>query len=218
MTTIAYKHGILVADRMVTQAGMKSGNVCKITSRANDQHARAGGCAGTLTDMTKFSTFIENNNFDKFRQQFIHQPEASPDRANGDCPNGFIVVRQPDRQDLIFVWDGDDVIAPMCPDFDFIAVGTGARFAMGAMAHGASAEEAVKIAAMLDTLTGDERDVIEIKRRAAPDAAEPKAGPMTDDKAFGEVEAETFASERHETAADLKSENKALDKWMSNHD
>lgn len=61
----------------------------------------------------------------------------------------------------VFLQEGYN--APYPVDGPFFAVGSGAEIAIGAMAMGASAEQAVKIAAMYDTQTGGKVTVLSLE-------------------------------------------------------
>lgn len=134
MTTIAYRDGLLVADTLVSRNGAVSGYVQKI-HRAGG--LRFGFC-GTLSLDQRFADWLRGG-----------LQGTAPSLRCGDS-EGCVAVFMPDGS--IVEWNGDcppDVIrAP------YAAYGSGAPFALGAMAAGATAEEAVRAAAAVDHNTG----------------------------------------------------------------
>lgn len=133
MTTIAYRDGVLAADTMVSRDGMVSGYTVKVERRGPIFAAYAGNCA-------MGQAFL-----DWFRKGMKGDP---PPMVDGDCSCAGILI----ADDAIIEWSGqprpDWIKAP------FAAWGSGAQFALGAMAFGATAESAVYAAMTLDHGTG----------------------------------------------------------------
>lgn len=143
MTTIAYRDGVLAADTLSTRNGAREGVAVKIVQRG-DLLAGASGAS----DFAKAFR-------DWFRQG-----------CRGDCPplgdpeknwaEGFIIM--PDDRLVTFgptaQWAEKGMFSGMN------AWGSGADFARGAMAAGATAEEAVRHAMHWDTCTGGDVTVL----------------------------------------------------------
>jgi hypothetical protein len=75
-----------------------------------------------------------------------------------------------DENFLILIWDGKDLFEVdwmwrpiLIPKTDFVAIGSGAAAAMGAMYMGASAREAVAAAKKIDNYTGGAVKTIALK-------------------------------------------------------
>lgn len=132
MTTIAYRDGIIACDSLVTAGGVRVGAVDKIVRSG----PLLAGAAGSLGPCQKFLRWVRSG--EDLMEDFEDFDEGS---------EGFVVFA--DGSIASFDDDGRcDYRAP------YIAIGSGASFALGAMAHGASAEEAVRAASEHDTLTG----------------------------------------------------------------
>lgn len=136
MTTIAVKDGVLAVDSLINS----NGTICGETTKFWTDGVKAAAGAGDIQDVIRFLKWVKE--------------------GEGSCEGSFCGV----------VWDGNkiyhidgkevkyEVRAP------FHAWGTGMDLAMGAMAAGATAEEAVKIAAQYDCYTGGEIHVIKLEK------------------------------------------------------
>lgn len=142
MTTIAYRDGVLAADTLVTERDRRVGFATKIF--------RTGpvlwGTTGCLQHRDVVRTWLE---------------AACP----GDTPN--METRKNASSDAVLIFSGrlicfDEHGADSMPLPEFYAKGSGAAFALGAMAHGASAEEAVRAAMQLDLYTGGDITVLRL--------------------------------------------------------
>jgi len=141
MTTIAYKDGVLAADTLCVNGHIRSGFVTKIIRGPNGE---LGGAAG-------------NAGYNRLFQDWVAGGRV------GDAP----IPKQDDEcRDLGFVVLPDGVIEQHEPEglnlirADMYAAGSGRNVAQGAMAAGASAEEAVRIAIGLDCYSGGEITVL----------------------------------------------------------
>lgn len=133
MTTIIYRDGVLVADTAVFDRGCYCGQAVKIHKLPN---GTMFGCAGALGDMSRFREWMGKG------APIEERPAFSQDNDS----EALIV-----RPDGTVEWFGaTDTIAVVG---DFHAIGSGFRIAMGALAHGATAEEAIAICADLDNHT-----------------------------------------------------------------
>jgi ATP-dependent HslUV protease subunit HslV len=133
VTTIAYKDGVVAADTQITTGGgWRASSVQKI-HRAGPYIF--GGC-GDLGDLEMFRSWVKKG-----------LPGAAPIFTDDDS-ECFIIM--PDRSIVCLLSKGK----VMREYADYYAWGSGCRFAIGAMACGASAEDAVRIAAKHDCGTG----------------------------------------------------------------
>lgn len=144
MTTVAVRDGVLAFDGRVTADGtivsdsFKKG-ICK--------NGKLIGCAGNAAYITAFLEWAVNGG---------EVPKNHDGKTENICG---IVIDQKGR-----VTEYTEGMLPCdLGKKEFYAVGSGWHFAMGAMAAGASAIEAVKIAARFDTNTGGRIRSVEFK-------------------------------------------------------
>ena len=138
MTTIAYRNGVVAADRRVTNAGWIVSDLDKKLTRLDDGRVLAesgDSCAiGAL-------------------KEWVTCPQSAT-QPNGDCK---IIEFTGDK---ITVYEGGGAYA-LNPDA-FYAWGSGFPAALGALWAGADAEKAIEAAAMVDPCTGGGVDVMRI--------------------------------------------------------
>ena len=134
MTTIAYRDGMLAADTVVTENGYRVGSVQKIGQIGEVLF----GVCGVMAHMVEFRDWI--------RRGLVGTPPSVMAVADDGGSTAMIVYR-----DHILCWDRDRWDMMRAP---FYAMGTGAKAALGAMAAGATAEEAVAAAILCDTASG----------------------------------------------------------------
>lgn len=134
MSTIAFRAGVMAADSLITAGDMRCGETKKIARGAK---GTIGGAAGGLSDSALFVSWVEKD----------CEPEPPP--FEGDL-DGIVVL----RDGRTFYVGKSGALVPFRAEFT--AVGSGEKFAMGAMMAGASAAEAVRIAVTLDTGSGGE--------------------------------------------------------------
>jgi len=130
MTTIAYKDGVLAADTRVTQDGIVLPSTSKIVKRDTTSVAICG-------ELSVIQAYRKDQKWDLLSKEVPWEALT--------C-GGYLI-------------DSDGATLTI-PDGDFWAIGSGAHFALGAMAAGATPEEAVKIAARYDTGTNDTVEVV----------------------------------------------------------
>lgn len=132
MTTIAFKNGVVASDTGASNRGSRVGHVVKIFAR--DGHV-AGSCgdSGWNASFRKWFASGETGN----------PPEIRRDAHNNDDAKGVIFR----RDGIIEVYESTGMHEVTAP---FYAIGSGAAEARGAMQVGASAEEAVRAAMILD--------------------------------------------------------------------
>lgn len=133
MTTIAYRDGVMAADSKVGCGTTVRGEIQKLY-RVN---GNVIGFSGALGTGLRFLRWVEAG-----------MPDDRPSLPHDDGFRGLLA-----RSDGVCLTFDSDLMAQQI-DAPFHACGSGVEIALGAMAAGASAEEAVKIAAQYDVYTG----------------------------------------------------------------
>ncbi len=136
MTTICYRDGVLAADTLVTEGRSRSGFTSKIVRGPT----AVAGAAGTMSDCLAFYKWVEGG------------CQGRPPQSEN--AGGLLI----EASGQVFEWEGGPSLVSFTAPFH--AIGSGAQFARGAMAHGPSAEEAGKAAALLDLHTGGDTHVL----------------------------------------------------------
>lgn len=144
MTTIAYKDGIMAADTQVSGSSTKFASIVKI---AKTPSGSLVGAAGHCTWINKLITWASSSDDD-----------ATPPLPEIGHGSGFLI--RPDRTIVGIEETGTFECAS-----PYYATGSGEKFAMGVMAFGGSAEDAVRVSINLDLATGGE--VITISQNGA---------------------------------------------------
>lgn len=137
MTTLAYKAGVLAFDSRVTAGDTVYGGAVK--GRKTNKYLMA--VAGDWQDAEAFMDWVEDGAVWDDRKKY--------GLADREVEISAIVVNKK-GQVLLY----GSRLYPMIIDALFYAEGSGAPFALGAMSAGATAAQAVKIAAKFDTGTG----------------------------------------------------------------
>lgn len=136
MTTIAFRDGIMAADsRAYSGRNLYVGMKRKI-HRVNGM--LVGISSSTVGVPEKVRRLIEDNGIEGSFEDPL------------DC--SAIVVTRDGR---VFYFDKSDTFSGPVQS-EFLAIGSGEDYAMGAMAHGASAEDAVRIAIQYDPWSAGE--------------------------------------------------------------
>lgn len=139
MTTIAYRDGVLAADTQATDGhGCTNGRVIKVERRGPFLAASAGQAC------------FARRFLDWFRSGMPGDPEI----GNAEC-NADGMIFMPDGRIIEFSPFGSKTVHA-----EFYSTGSGMDYALGAMAMGATAEEAVRVAARFDNSTGGEITVL----------------------------------------------------------
>ena len=146
MSTVAYKDGIIAGDTKLTDGNLKL-HAQKIY-RVHDK--LLVGLAGDWLGCLKFLNWIQQNN---------HYPEITVGWNFEEKDTLKFEALVADK-DSIAVYD--HCMIKMYIDETFWAAGSGRDIAIGAMAHGATAEEAVEIATEYDTYTEGEVMTLEL--------------------------------------------------------
>lgn len=137
MTTIAYRSGTLAADSLIAYSAITNGSRPKIAQKGKHIVALAGNA-------------------------WLREPLE--EWVEAGCPRNAVpkVLIDNDEKFQCLIIDEDGqafsfdcgYLVPIYADYT--AIGSGAMLAMGAMAHGADAEAAVRAAALHDKNTGGE--------------------------------------------------------------
>lgn len=133
MTTLAYRDGVLAGDSLITSDGKRVGSMTKIARRSDGALCGVAGCASHIRAVLAW--FLDGET-----------PDDRPVIKDGDA--SFIIVRANGKVESHDERGFSDDTAP------FHALGSGRDVAMGAMATGSTAIDAVKIAAKIDLCTG----------------------------------------------------------------
>lgn len=142
MTTVAYRNGALAADRQYGNDGVVEGETTKIFRRESD--GALIGCCGTSSICKRFQRWFLDG----------EQGEAPSLKGDDLHSAGGFIIRPDGRIEL------HDYFGCVPVSGAFFAIGSGKDFALGAMEAGASAAEAVEIAARRDAHTGCGVDVL----------------------------------------------------------
>lgn len=135
MTTIAYRSGFLAADSAIAYNTYVNGQ--------RDKIARCGEFLVAMAGATWLRPLVEQWALDGCDPESV--PEALLD--NEDKFSALFV----DRYGQAHEFD-NGFLVPI--HADYAAIGSGAMLALGAMAHGATAEEAVEAACLHDKASG----------------------------------------------------------------
>jgi ATP-dependent protease HslVU (ClpYQ) peptidase subunit len=135
VTTIAYANGVIAADTLATWGTTRDGFVDKIAKRGPF-------LAGTSGSIVASQAFL-----DWFNGGMRGDPPSMPD---GDATTFGVIVTP---EDLILTWGPRGWERTRNQT---VAMGSGGEFAQGAMAMGATPEQAVKVAIQFDTKSGGE--------------------------------------------------------------
>lgn len=141
MTTVAYRDGVLAADTLFTANGMR-----------DHYSAKAWRIGRVLAAATGNSARIAR--FRAWAAGGLKGPSPYEDASDGG--NGLVVAP---GQPLLLA--GSAGLTPI--HAEFYAIGSGEDFALGAMEMGATAHEAVVVAARRDTATGGAIIVLELE-------------------------------------------------------
>lgn len=147
MTVIAYRDGVLAADTQATLGHSQRGaSVCKVRKRGTVLAAAAGDARGAIKFLDWFAAGLP--------------AEAAPDMGAEDKDaQGYVFP--PGGPILTFTRRGWSYYRA-----EYDAFGCGCDYAIGAMAHGASAIEAVRAALKHECLAGGEITVLRHERTA----------------------------------------------------
>lgn len=135
MTTIAFKDGILAADRRATIGNLNQSSTTKI-------HRQGGiliAASGVLSECQAFRSWVKSG---------LQETDPITEDSTG------IIFISPIHA---VIWAG---AGPQYVTGEYMAFGSGREIALGAMAAGLSAEDAVKLASKHDIYTGNGVDTL----------------------------------------------------------
>lgn len=137
MTTIVYRDGVLAAD-----SRGYSGDATPIGNKLKIHKLKDNSLVGVTTAHPGFSEQITNWLNDGARPEEI--PNTDPDFA-------ALHITQ---EGVFYYCDNYTPSGPLSSDY--YAIGSGCKYAYGALGMGANAEEAIRIAMQFDVFTGGE--------------------------------------------------------------
>lgn len=137
MTTVAYKDGVMAADK---QMGGYSGIITKVY-RIGDSLVGLSG--SDYAACLKVVDWLADGG----------DPDEKPDLGDSD-----IHILLVDSEGTIFLYNNN--LYPMPMEQEFFAVGSGMDYAIGAMAMGGSAADGVRVASRFDPGTGQGVDCL----------------------------------------------------------
>lgn len=141
MTTIAYKDGVLAADSKVTSDSVYAGTAIKLVK---SKRYLLAAC-GNLNCVHEFLRWGKRG----FKEEERHQLADEMKKTDVDFTGVSV-----DPNGMLYEYDGTTLPAPVRLVKGMYAIGSGSEFALGAMAAGCSAREAIKIASLFDVNTG----------------------------------------------------------------
>lgn len=115
-----------------------------------------------LADGSLLGVSSSNVGADSLLRRWVEQG-CEPAAASDLKPESFQLLWVRSNGDVFYAKDNLDLSGPLT--VDFIAIGSGDAFAMGALAMGADAVEAVEIASELDVWTGGEIVTLSVEQR-----------------------------------------------------
>lgn len=138
MTTIAYDGRIIAADSRITSGGYLSDDkFLKLRKIRIERRVLLAAAAGALVDILKFFKWVEGG----MDADLWDMDEENLEGVAFEVVKTKLVIR--------LFSEGPTPMDTMCP----FAIGSGGQFAEGAMLAGATAIDAVKIAAKRDLRT-----------------------------------------------------------------
>jgi ATP-dependent HslUV protease subunit HslV len=140
MTTIAYRNGILAADSQVVSGNTRVGEMRKVWK------TKSGALVG----------FAGNASLSHEIEQWVEKDLSGEVPSTAD--RGSIILVRPTGE--VFLIDDDG--GPVRIAAAFYSEGSGADVAIGALAAGASAVQAVEIASIYDIGTGGPIQYVEL--------------------------------------------------------
>lgn len=136
MTTVAYKDGMIAADTMITENFAVCGQMTKIAKTPDGRLVGASGSAIWAAALVAWARKGKGN------------PPDCPEESSG------ILIGKDGSITCLDHGGNVRLVA------DHIAIGSGTRYAMGVMAYGGTAADAVTVASEIDLFTGGRIDVL----------------------------------------------------------
>ena len=145
MTTIAYRDGVIAGD----SATSGDGNVIGHCTKVHRIRGRLVGLCGPIEDGEAFRLWLKAG----------AKPKAKPEPLDEDF---LALLVEPDGR----VVEYGRRLVPVGYEAPFYAIGSGGALALGAMAAGAGAEEAVRIACRFDHYSREPVHALHLARAA----------------------------------------------------
>jgi hypothetical protein len=143
VSVVAFKDGVMAADSRAYGGRGQYSPGRKHKAHRLDDGSRLGIVSAVLGEPEKFLAWFKAG--------------ADAEAWKGDKPDLRALLVRPSGEVFLY----EDSITPSGPiQCQFYAIGSGSDFAIGAMAMGAAAAEAVEIAAMFDSNCGGEPTVL----------------------------------------------------------
>lgn len=142
MSTVAYKDGVIAAETIAVCADERYGDIEKVGRTENYLF----GFAGRLGYMRPTYLWVKMLDEEGVHPQDFHK---HGDKLDIDDNGSAIIV---DRSGQIWCVELDGYTHPVGRACE--AIGSGGRYALGAMTFGATAEEAIEVSSMLDVNSG----------------------------------------------------------------
>jgi 20S proteasome alpha/beta subunit len=150
MTTIAYRDGVLAADRRVTGSGTIIGHKTKI--------AKVGGvlcgATGSNTLACEFIAWVQEG-CPADRPPVLYRESSNKNPDDAADITGFLIARNRPNRLISFRDSGVQWL-----DGPYFAFGSGQDYCRGAFAMGANAKQAVESALLFDVYSGSGIDVL----------------------------------------------------------
>jgi len=143
LSTVAYKDGVIAGDTLAVCSNERYGSIEKVGRTENYLF----GFTGRLGYMRPTYQWVADMDRKGIKPQDFHKYREDLDI--GDDGSAIII----DRDSQIWFIELDGYVHPVHRVCE--SIGSGGRFAIGAMYHGASAVEAVAVASMLDVNSGE---------------------------------------------------------------
>ncbi len=138
MTIVAFRDGVMAADTRIVHG---DSGIMKATKLFRKRIGRRDHILGFAGDMSCAMLYYE----------WYGSKQPMPEQLrNYQEERGFNVLIMVGK----YLYEGDNICRPVEVESKFHAIGSGAQAALGAMHHGASAIQAVKIACKIDSNCG----------------------------------------------------------------
>ena len=141
MTTCIWDGNILYADRLIHGGVVETADKYRIIFKGTPKETLLFSAGGVISAHRMY-TYLEGG--------------EKPEFGNEKVDFTLVTVHKNTKQIKVY-YDG---IHPVPADSKLIVIGSGREYALGALATGASAIEAMKIAAKYDRYTGTEIDIV----------------------------------------------------------
>jgi ATP-dependent protease HslVU (ClpYQ) peptidase subunit len=148
MSTVAYRNGIMAAD----SAGWSGDTYMGTHAKMRQVGTRLVGCVGGLASIELFMEYMKKRTAAALQKlkELEHKTDQDSNQTTttSDLDLAAICV---DSDGSVSIWDNS--LVPITVEADYYATGSGEEYALGAMAMGAAAEQAVRAAAHHDAHT-----------------------------------------------------------------